>query len=66
MYRILKATFTNAKMKNNSKNVLAKAMAISKTINKQKKKMKKKLIPANLVGMPNTRGNAAFARSLAN
>ena len=65
-YRILKATFTNAKIQNNRKNVLAKAMAISKTINKQRNRMRKKLIPRRLVGRPNTSGNAAFAASLNN
>jgi hypothetical protein len=57
-YRILNAAYTNATKKPIN-------MKISGRITKKRKKQQRKLIPMNLVGMPNTSGNAAFARSLA-
>ena len=65
-YRILNAAYTNATKKPiNMKKVMKNAMKISGRITKKRKKQQHKLIPAHLVGMPNTSGNVAFARSLA-
>jgi len=64
-YRNLNAAYTSeTKKPENMKKVIKKAMKISGGISKKRKKYKE-LIPAHLVGRPNTSGNAAFARSLA-
>jgi len=67
LFRVLKATYGKNNKKENNSNVLKRGMEISKTIEKNRRKYERvgKLIPRRLVGMPNTRGNAAFARSLA-
>ena len=63
-YKVIIPIFNIASV--NTTNLLRRGTSIGNNLNRQRKSQQHKLIPKHKVGAPNTSGNAAFARTLAN